>query len=174
MEEFNVTFIPELKPHVEKMLLLCLSKEVTAYTKVVQGKRCILCPFRKFTELRYLKAHLRYHCAKNMYMASSHSPQRAVVWAYFNYCQSVVPVTNNNPEYLNLIQYSATLIRDWNVKCSIETLLILHKLNRPVLFRVLTHLGLNIWLKNLLEAALDILRKYTILQSFVICFFLCY
>ena len=141
MEEFNVSFIPELKPNVEKMLLVFLSKEVTAYTKVVQGERCILCPFRKFTELRYLKAHLRYHCAKNMYMASSHSPQRAVVRAYFNYCQSVVPVTNNNPEYLNLIQYSATLIRDWNVKCSKETLLILHKLNRPVLFRVLTHLG---------------------------------
>ena len=68
--------------------------KVAAYTKAVQGIKCELCPFRTFWQPSRLKDHLKHHCVANMHLASPRSPQIAVVRAYFNFYQSVIPITN--------------------------------------------------------------------------------
>ena len=141
MGDFKVETIPDEKPNVTDILSLLLSNEVAAYTKTVQGIRCELCPYRTFTRFSLLKDHLKHHCAANMYMASPRSPQLAVVRAYFNYCQSVFPITTHGSETLNLFHYSTSIIRDWNASCSMKTLSVLQKVNRLPLVRVLTHHG---------------------------------
>ena len=58
----------------------------------------MLCPFRTFSRLRNLKFHLKYHCAKSMYLPDPHSKQRAVVRAYIDFCQAVVPFASGLPK----------------------------------------------------------------------------
>ena len=50
MDLFDVEGIPELNPPVEEMPMDCLKKEVAAYAKIANGKKCLLCPFRKVPE----------------------------------------------------------------------------------------------------------------------------
>ena len=69
MEEFNIDDVPNLSPKVEELLMICLRSEVDAYSQSLRGVRCMLCPFRSFSRLPYLKRHLQHHCAKNMYLA---------------------------------------------------------------------------------------------------------
>ena len=137
----NVEDIPDLNPKVQDYLMICLCREVTAYIRTVQGTKCHLCPFRRFSRLGYLKVHLKHHCPKNMYLADLRSPQRSVVRAYFDYCQAIAHIGNVKPQNLDLLKYSASIMEEWNSKCSESTMLCLHKQNRPVLVRVLTHIG---------------------------------
>ena len=129
--------------------MVCLKKEVAAYTESVKGTRCLLCPFRSFSRLRNLKAHLKHHSFKNMYLADVRSPQRQVVRAYFDYSRSVTPVAAMEAEPINLLQYSASQIRNSN--CNKSTLALLERVNRPILVRVLTHFGPVYWAKELTE-----------------------
>ena len=108
----NVEDIPDLNPNVEDYLMHCLCREVVTYVRSARGLKCLLCPFRTFSRLRYLKRHLKLHSAKNMYLADPRSPQRAVVRAYFDYCQATVPITNVEPETIDLLQYSASIIEE--------------------------------------------------------------
>ena len=108
----NVNDIPDLTPKVEDYLMSCLSREVKTYIRTVQGTKCLLCPFRRFTRLRNLKAHLKHHCAKNTYLADLRSPQRLVVRAYFDYIQAVVPIGKVKPESLDLLKYSASIMEE--------------------------------------------------------------
>ena len=108
----NVEDIPDLNPNVEDHLMHCLCREVVTYVRSASGLKCLLCPFRTFSRLRYLKRHLKHHSAKNMYLADRRSPQRAVVRAYFDYCQATVPITNVEPETIDLLQYSASIIEE--------------------------------------------------------------
>ena len=98
MEGFNVNDIPNLNPKVEEYLMLGLRREVDAYTQSVQGVKCMLCPFHTFSRLRNLKFHSKYHCAKSMYLADPRSQQRAVVRAYIDFCQAVVPFASGLPK----------------------------------------------------------------------------
>ena len=66
MEEFNIDDVPNLSPKVEELLMICLRSEVDAYSQSLRGVRCMLCPFRSFSRLPYLKRHLQHHCAKNI------------------------------------------------------------------------------------------------------------
>ena len=150
MGEFDlVENIPELKPKVEEYLMLCLKKEVAAYSLSVKGTRCLLCPFRSFSRLRNLKAHLKHHCHKNMYLADVRSHQRFVVRADFDYSRAVTPAAPMQAEPMDLLQYSASKIRKWNSACTESTLALLQRVNRPVLVRVLTHNGPQYWVKAL-------------------------
>ena len=88
----NIASLPPLKPAIEENLLLCLSKEVDAYSNTILGMKCHLCPFRTLSSKHFLRTHLKYHCEKNMYLADRRSPQRAVVRAYFDYLQSTSPI----------------------------------------------------------------------------------
>ena len=151
MEEFNIDDVPNLSPKVEELLMICLRSEVDAYSQSLRGVRCMLCPFRSFSRLRYLKRHLQHHCAKNMYLADPRSPQRAVVRAYFDYCQAVVPIASEGTRAFDLLHYSASKIREWNSKCPESIIALLKKANRPVLVRVLTHVGPQYWAKVLTE-----------------------
>ena len=146
---FNVDVIPALNPRVEERLLECLKVEVAAYSCTVQGKRCLLCPFRTFSRLAYLKAHLKHHSAKNWYMADRRSPQWSVLRACFDYYQAVTPVAAVAPGKLHLLRQSAALILKWNRLCSPQTMDLLQSQNRPVLVRVLTHKGPEYWAKSL-------------------------
>ena len=42
------SLIPSLSLNVEDDLKPCLALEVELYSKNVQGKKCLLCPFRTF------------------------------------------------------------------------------------------------------------------------------
>ena len=76
--------IPSLSLNVEDDLKRCLALEVELYSKNVQGKKCLLCPFRTFDRPSRLISHLKFHCEKNIYMADIRSPQRAVIRAYYD------------------------------------------------------------------------------------------
>ena len=86
MSLFEVEGNPELNPPVEKILMGCLRKEVVAYSRRVQGKKSLLCPFRSLCRGHHMAAHLKYHIEKNMYMADGRSPQGPFIRAYFDYC----------------------------------------------------------------------------------------
>ena len=148
----NTEAIPDLLLNVEDQLMHCLSLEVSSYKVSVHGKKCLLCPFRSFTELRHLKQHLKYHCKENMIMADRRSPQISVIKAYFDYCQAGSPIEKKyeHPTH-NLLKYSASLIAKWNNNCSVSTMNTLQRHNRLVLFRVLTHIGPQYWVKELTE-----------------------
>ena len=104
--------LPDLNPNVEEYLMACLGMEVNNYICNVQGTKCLLCPFRTFSELRYLRKHLEYHCAKNMYVADLRSPQRFVVRAFFDYCQAVISIGNEETETHNLLKYTASIMEE--------------------------------------------------------------
>ena len=53
----DVEGIPELNPPVEEIIMDCLKKKVVVYAKIVHGKKYLLCPFRKVSRERYMKAH---------------------------------------------------------------------------------------------------------------------
>ena len=103
--------IPKLNPAVEKKLMTCLQKEVAAYCKVAKGRKCLLCPFRSLSRAHHMTSHLKYHSAKNMYMADARSPQRAVIRAYFDNTQSLLPLTEIRTGEEQLLQYSALLMK---------------------------------------------------------------
>ena len=46
----NVDNIPALSPNVEQHLMLLLAEEVDSYFATIQGKKCLLCPFRAFRQ----------------------------------------------------------------------------------------------------------------------------
>ena len=105
----NTAPIPDVHLNVEDRLMRCLSR--ASYEISVQGKKCLLCPYRSFTEPRYLKKYLKYHCKKDMYMADPRSPQLYVIRAYFDYCQAVSPFGKKDKiTTLNLLQHSASII----------------------------------------------------------------
>ena len=58
----------------------------------------MLCPFRTFSRFRNLKFHSKNHFAKSMYLADPRSQQRAVVKAYIDFCQAVVPFAFGLPK----------------------------------------------------------------------------
>ena len=137
----NGLSIPNIQPMVYEKLLRCLYKEVKAYKNNIRGVKFILCPFRTFSRLDYLKAHLKYHCSKNMFLADVRSPQRLVVRAYFDYCQAIETIMRRDDDYLDLLQYSASIIKKWNIDCSKQTMSLICKQKRPVLVKVLTNTG---------------------------------
>ena len=141
--------IPSLFLNVEDDLKRCLALEVELYSKNVQGKKCLLCPFRTFDRPSRLKSHLKFHCEKNIYMADLRSPQRAVIRAYYDQCKTVGPIFTLHSEKRDFLQYSANLIMEWNNICTHSTLTILRSQNRPALVRVLTHEGPQFWAKPL-------------------------
>ena len=141
VDELNVDKIPEINPDVEKHLMHCLAIEVDTYINNIYGKRCLLCPFRRFKRLSQLKIHMKHHCKENMYLADGRSPQSAVVRAYYDYRQSIVPLVPFEKSCLGLLANTATMISEWNSKCCKSTLALLQRQNRPVLVRVLTHNG---------------------------------
>ena len=118
LEVFSTEYIPEESQDVEAKLLLSLSIEVANYSSNVQGTSCLLCPFRIFSRTEYLKRHLKYHCAKNMYVASRRSPQLAVIRACYDFYQAIFPIGSKEPQVLNFLQHSASIIRKWNCMCS--------------------------------------------------------
>ena len=132
---------PTLSPNVENRLKYCLANEVKLYSTNVHGKKCRLCPFRTFERFSRLQNHLKYHCEKNMYMADLQSPQLLVIRSYYDYCQSIGPITPINFGNLKLLERTADLIAGWNVTCSSATLNVLKRQNLPILVRVLTHTG---------------------------------
>ena len=162
--------IPVLSPIVEDYLLHCLEKEVAAYTKSFNGTKCHLCPFRSFPRVRNLKLHLKHHCIKNMFMADKRSPQRAVLRAYFDYCQAVNSLETKKFEHLDLLHWSASKIYEWNSNCDASTLAILQRQNRPVLVRVLTHTGHNTGRRNSREPVSDTQGRFTIPHDLLIYF----
>ena len=102
--------IPAVAPNVEDNLMQHLKEEVKLYSRNLHGVKCLLCPFRKFNRRIALKEHLKFHCEKNTYMADSHSPQRAVVRALYDYLLSNCPISKVGTNNLNLLHQSATLI----------------------------------------------------------------
>ena len=111
LKPIDVEAIPTLTPNVEHILLLQLALEVEEYNVTIDGTRCLLCPFRTFSRLAYLKNHMKHHCADNMYLADIRSPQRLVVRALFNYHQAITQITENKHQQLNLLTNSALYIR---------------------------------------------------------------
>ena len=136
---FDDTSIPELSPCVEDTLMQCLANEVQLYSTTLRGMKCQLCPFRSFDRLSRLQNHMKYHCAKNIYMANVKSPQRMVIRAYFDYIVSTGPILSIDFEKMELLKWSADLIAGWNRDCSDDTMDILKNQNLPILVRVLTH-----------------------------------
>ena len=96
-----------------------------------------------------MKAHLSYHNEKNMYIADGRSPRGAVIKAYFDYLMAIGPVNEINLDELQLLQYSASLLRKWNNKCPESSMALLKKQNRPILVRVLTRKGPEYWAKSM-------------------------
>ena len=111
LDLIDVEAIPTLTPNVEHILLLQLAKEVEDYNVTIDGTKCLLCPFRTFSRLAYIKIHMKHHCANNMYVADIRSPQRLVVRALFDYHQAITPITENKHQQLNLLIKSASHIR---------------------------------------------------------------
>ena len=149
--DIDVHDIPEVNPEAELHLMSCIREEVAAFTANIQGTKCLLCPFRRFTRVSRLKAHLKYHCEERIYLADSRSKQRAVVRAYYDYRCSIVPLVSFDSSYVGLLRKSASLIESWNSNCSAATLAVLEKQNLPILVRVLTHTGPEYWVKELTE-----------------------
>ena len=111
LDSIDVEAIPTLTSNVEDILLLQLALEVKEYNVTIIGTSCLLCPFRTFSRLAYLKTHMKHHCANNMYLADIRSPQRLVVRALFDYHQAITPITENKHQKLNLLINSASYIR---------------------------------------------------------------
>ena len=88
----NVDNIPALSPNVEQHLMLLLAEEVDSYFATIQGKKCLLCPFRAFDRTSRLKAHKAHHCAKNKYVADGRSHQLAVVRAMYDQQLIIAPL----------------------------------------------------------------------------------
>ena len=153
-EAIRFDLIPLLSPNVETHILQCLSAEVSAYAENVTGNKCLLCPFRTFDRLSRLKNHLKSHCEKNWFLADRRSCQRSVVKAYYDYIHASKPIAPVKLQCNHLLQKSASLIADWNATSSMSTLKSLQKLNRPILVRVLTHTGPQLWLKELTTACI--------------------
>ena len=151
---FDVDVIPVLNPPVENILIEHLRKEVAAYSRQVQGKICLLCPFRRLSRTHHMRAHLKYHSETNMFMADGRSPQGAVIRAYFDYCQATKPVAVARQGEIALLQHTASLMRTWNNRCTESSIALLAKTNRPVLVRVLTHTGPEYWAKSLTESCM--------------------
>ena len=111
LEPIVVEAIPTTNPNVEDILLLQLALEVEEYNVTINGTRCLLCPFRTFSRLAYLKIHMKYYCADNMYPVNIRSPQRLVVRALFDYHQAIRPITESKNQQLKLLINSASYIR---------------------------------------------------------------
>ena len=151
--------IQAVSPNVEDHLMKTLAKEVEIYSKNLHGLKCLLCPFRAFQRFSRLKKHVKYHSMKNMYLADIRSPQRAVVRALYDYFLSNGPISNSVIENLNLLQQSAVLIAKWNSMCSGTILNILKSQNRPILVKVLTHIGPQYWAKERTVTCIRFSRK---------------
>ena len=106
----NVDNIPALSPNVEQHLMLLLAEEVDSYFAIIQGKMCLLCPFRAFDRTSRLKAHKAHHCAKNKYVADGRSHQLAVVWALYDHHLSIAPLVLFHASSTPLLALSASLI----------------------------------------------------------------
>ena len=145
----DVSAIPSLNLQVERDLLRLLEEEVIAYSENVRGSTCILCPFRRFDRPSRLKEHLKYHIEGNMFFADLYTIQRSVVKAYYDYRCSITPLVPFETKDIGLLKRSASLIAEWNSRCSQPVLLALQKQNRPVLTLVLTHTGPEYWAKEL-------------------------
>ena len=158
--------IPALSPDVDRHLLDCLSKEVTLYSVNVVGNKCLLCPFRSFGRAAGLKRHLKYHCEKNMYLADIQSPQLGVVRAYYDYCRAISPFLRTHVKHYDLLKISASMIADWNNGCSSATMDLLRSQNRPVLVRVLTSTGPELWAQELTLGCIRHSREVYITPSF--------
>ena len=102
--------IPDLSPKVEEDLLRCLATEVDMYSKNIQGKKCLLCPFRVLSRAFYLRRHLAYHSLKNMYVADRRSPQLNVIRAIYDRRRAIFPISIEVCDTPNLLQQSAMLI----------------------------------------------------------------
>ena len=107
---FNIDSIPAVSPNVEQLLMNLLSKEVESYFAIIQGKRCLLCPFRTFDRTERLKAHQSHHCSKNKYIADGRSHQLAVVRALYDHHLCIAPLVPFNASSLTLLALSASLI----------------------------------------------------------------
>ena len=108
-----VQFMPPVSPNVEHDLMEHLAKEVALYTSNLQGVKCLLCPFRTFDRHSRLINHCKHHCMKNMFMADSRSPQRAVIRALYDYQQSNCSILNVGTDDFhlhNLLHQSAVMI----------------------------------------------------------------
>ena len=88
----NVDNIPSVSPHVEQRLLLLLAEEVNSYFATIQGKRCLLCPFRAFDRTSRLRAHKANLRAKNKYVADGRSHQLVVVRAMYDHQLVIAPL----------------------------------------------------------------------------------
>ena len=141
--------MPMLNPNVEETLMQMLKNEVVEYSNSVKGTKCLLCPFRVLSSLRYLRKHLAHHCEKNMFIASRRSPQRIVIRAIFDYFAATNPTALVISVGPKLLHESATLISQWNNSCPSVTLNCLQRTNFPVLVRVLTYMGPQYWAKVL-------------------------
>ena len=145
----NLCSMHMLNPNVEKTLMQLLKNEVDEYSNSLQGTKCLLCPFRILSSLRYLKKHVVNHCDKNMFIASRSSPQCTVVRAIFDYYAAKTPIALTVSTCPKLLHESAVLIRQWNHSCPYSTLESLQRTNLPVLVRVLTYMGPQYWAKVL-------------------------
>lgn len=87
-----------------------LAKEVESYFAIIQGKRCLLCPFRAFDKTGRHKAHQSNHCSKNKYVADGRSHQLAVVWALYDHHLCIAPLIPFNASSITLLALSASLI----------------------------------------------------------------
>ena len=148
-----------------------LAKEVEIYSKNLHGLKCLLCPFRAFQRFSRLKKHVKYHSMKNMYLADIRSPQRAVVRALYDYFLSNGPISNSEIGNLCLLQQSAVLIAKWNSMCSGTILNILKSQNRPILVKVLTHIGPQYWAKERTVTCIRFSRKLYYTPQFADLFF---
>ena len=108
----NVDLLPELVPDVESLLVKKLVQELELYKSSALGRKCELCPFREFSRLGRVQRHLKYHQAKNNYVASSRSAQWNVIRALFDHRRSVMCVDSKVVGEPNLLRTSAHLIED--------------------------------------------------------------
>ena len=106
----NVDSIPAVSPEVEQLLMTLLAKEVESYFATIQGKRCLLCPFRAFDRTGRLKAHKSHRCSKNKYVADGRSHQLAVVRALYDHHISIAPLVPFHALSIPLSALSASLI----------------------------------------------------------------
>ena len=109
-QHINVDSIPAVSPDVEQLIMTLLAKEVESYFAIIQGKRCLLCPFRSFDRTERLKAHQSHHCLKNKYIADGRSHQIAVVRALYDQHLCIAPLVPFDTSSLTLLALSASLI----------------------------------------------------------------
>ena len=106
----NIDSIPAVSPNVDQLLMNLLCKEVESYFAIIQGKRCLLCPFRSFDRTERLKAHQSHHCSKNKYIADGRSHQLAVVRALYDHHLSIAPLVPFYASSTHFLALSASLI----------------------------------------------------------------